>query len=786
MLASIIIDNYNYGRFLRETIDSALAQTYPRIEVIVVDDGSTDDSREIIASYGERVRAVLKANGGQASAFNAGFAASRGDVVFFLDSDDALFPLAVENAIALFNAPGVVKVHWPLRVVNEQGIDEGRLLPPGKLPEGDFRDVVLRGGPTSCGSSPTSGNAWSSEFLERVLPMPEDVTYYKTCADEFLYTLAPVFGRVRAIQSAQGTYRIHGRNIYSGRPFAEKLQIELAGHEQQCAALSSVLKKAGFDIDVAAWKRNSWFHRLQKSAEEINALVPEGEQFLLVDDSTWGAQEIFPGHRALPFLERNGQFWGAPENDAAAIAELERQRRAGVGFIAFAWSAFWWLDHYAEFRRRLDSEFKCALKNERLVIYDLRTPREPSAQVTSNRWPFPTAAAFQTSIELPLVSVIINNFNYARFLKEAIDSALGQTYTHLEVIVVDDGSTDESRDVIARFGDSIIPVLKDNGGQASAYNAGFGVSRGRIVCFVDADDTLLPAAMETACQMFKEPHTVKVQWPLAFVDKAGQLTGELSTKQAPPDGDLRDRVFHAGPIYDWFFTTGCAYSRPFLEQVLPMPEPPYRLGADEYLISLTPIYGQLRTARESLGTYRFHGRNNYFGKALEDGRLREYLARFEMSCSAMQRHLAKFGIVVSPELWKQRNFNSVWPRRVLAAKEDLLALIPAGSSYILVNDDEWGSGEPVPERRAIPFLERDGEYFGPPADDTQAIAEVERLRRTGANFIAFWWKSFWWLEHYVDFERYLRSNYACLLENERLILFGFCQSAAEKIKTTTI
>src|SRR4051812_16040279 len=93
--ASIIINNYNYGHFLRDAIDSALAQTYPCTEVIVVDDGSTDDSREVIAGYGQRVTAVFKENGGQASAFNAGFAASRGEVVVFLDADDTLLPNAM-------------------------------------------------------------------------------------------------------------------------------------------------------------------------------------------------------------------------------------------------------------------------------------------------------------------------------------------------------------------------------------------------------------------------------------------------------------------------------------------------------------------------------------------------------------------------------------------------------------------------------------------------------------------------------------------------------------------
>src|SRR5215468_5551807 len=101
-LASIIISSYNYGRFLKEAIDSALNQTYPNTEVIVVDDGSTDNSREIIASYGDQVIPVLKPNGGQASAFNAGFLLSRGEVVCFLDADDALLPTAIERAVSVF------------------------------------------------------------------------------------------------------------------------------------------------------------------------------------------------------------------------------------------------------------------------------------------------------------------------------------------------------------------------------------------------------------------------------------------------------------------------------------------------------------------------------------------------------------------------------------------------------------------------------------------------------------------------------------------------------------
>src|SRR5262245_57305107 len=91
-LISILINNYNYARFLREAIDSALAQSYPHAEIVVVDDGATDGSREVIASYGSALTVVVKENGGQASAFNAGVTASRGDILCVLDSDDYFHP----------------------------------------------------------------------------------------------------------------------------------------------------------------------------------------------------------------------------------------------------------------------------------------------------------------------------------------------------------------------------------------------------------------------------------------------------------------------------------------------------------------------------------------------------------------------------------------------------------------------------------------------------------------------------------------------------------------------
>ena len=142
----VVVNNYNYGRFLGAAVDSALAQNHPTVRVIVVDDGSTDDSREILSSYGERIDVVFKDNGGQASALNAGFSRSDADVVIFLDSDDVLYPEAATRVAAAFAAdPDLVKVQYRMRVIDEHGEATGAVKPPPHLPlpQGDVRRAEL-------------------------------------------------------------------------------------------------------------------------------------------------------------------------------------------------------------------------------------------------------------------------------------------------------------------------------------------------------------------------------------------------------------------------------------------------------------------------------------------------------------------------------------------------------------------------------------------------------------------------------------------------------------------
>jgi glycosyltransferase involved in cell wall biosynthesis len=215
----VIIDNCDYGRFLGACIDSALAQTHDNLQVIVVDDGSSDESREVIAGYGSRVTAVHKPNGGQASAFNAGFTRGEGDIVVFLDADDVLLPeLAAEVAQAFAASPQAAKVQYRMAVIDERGRATGETKPPSdrRLPAGTLWREELTF-PFDLPWMPTSGNAFARRVLERLLPVPEEE--YRLGADWYLVHLSPLFGPVVALDRIGAAYRVHGDNRYE-RPRA--------------------------------------------------------------------------------------------------------------------------------------------------------------------------------------------------------------------------------------------------------------------------------------------------------------------------------------------------------------------------------------------------------------------------------------------------------------------------------------------------------------------------------------------------------------------------------------
>jgi glycosyltransferase involved in cell wall biosynthesis len=383
--------------------------------------------------------------------------------------------------------------------------------------------------------------------------------------------------------------------------------------------------------------------------------------------------------------------------------------------------------------------------------------------------------------QMARASIIINNFNYGRFLPEAIESALAQSHPNCEIIVVDDGSTDESREIIKGYKDRVTAVVQKNAGQGAAYNAGFASSRGEFICFLDADDTLHPTAMTEATAAFDDAHIVKAEWQLEVIDVCGRKNGGVVPEKPFPSFDLRTQTISDGPFYDWWITSpgsGTCYRRSMLERVLPMPAEENRHGADVYLTVLAPIFGNVRRLNGAFGCYRQHEKNNYFGRALTDVRLNDYLRRFDTYSAAVRKHLAAQGVSVNEDNWKQRNFNYLWPSRLLEAKKEIERVIPTGAGYALIDNNELAS-DFVAGRSAVPFVERNGTFWGPPADEKSALAELDQLMAKGIRFVVLWWTAFWWLSEYVALNRYLGEHATRLIENDALKIFQLRRPTTE-------
>ncbi len=239
LAVNVVVNNHDYGAFVPAAVESALGQTHPRVNVIVVDDGSTDDSRSVLRRYEDRVDLVLKENGGQASALNAGTTRCEGDVVMFLDADDVLHPeAATRAATALAADERVAKVQFRMEVIDAAGHPTGALKPHPHLPlpSGDLRDAELAY-PFDIPWAATSANAFRTDLLRRILPIPE-AEYPISGADWHLVHLSALLGPVVSLDEVLASYRVHGRNAYE----PQQAELDLAQVRQSIGFADSTAR----------------------------------------------------------------------------------------------------------------------------------------------------------------------------------------------------------------------------------------------------------------------------------------------------------------------------------------------------------------------------------------------------------------------------------------------------------------------------------------------------------------------------------------------------------------
>jgi len=210
---SVLIDTYNHERFIEKAIVSVLEQDFPvsQREVIVVDDGSTDRTPEIIRKFEPRVRLLRKENGGQASAFNAGIPECKGEIIAFLDGDDWWVQEKLSRVVDIMNfdlSIGMVG-HGFIESYND-GVERWIVEDQAKRL---CLDSVSSADTFRCnrGYFGTSRLTLRAELARRILPVPETLVFE---ADEYVFTVGAALSEAIILDAALTYYRIHGANLF--------------------------------------------------------------------------------------------------------------------------------------------------------------------------------------------------------------------------------------------------------------------------------------------------------------------------------------------------------------------------------------------------------------------------------------------------------------------------------------------------------------------------------------------------------------------------------------------
>lgn len=245
----------------------------------------------------------------------------------------------------------------------------------------------------------------------------------------------------------------------------------------------------------------------------------------------------------------------------------------------------------------------------------------------------------------PLISVIVPCYNYERYVAEAIDSILAQDYPSVEIIAINDGSSDSSLAILERYTPQITLIDQPNSGHVASVNRGFAASHGSLIYFLDADDRLEPGALQKVADAAR-PEVAKIQFDLKILDAESRDLGRRFCHLRPSyDEHQIRRLFSRFSTYRWPVTAGNVYSRRFLEQVFPLT---IKNGPDGLLNTIAPLYGEIAVIPEALGAYRMHGANRWATKGSDESRLPARIARRRQEHQTLAEHAARLNFPLSP------------------------------------------------------------------------------------------------------------------------------------------
>ncbi len=421
---SIIIPVYNCELYIDQAIESVLNQTYTDYEIIVINDGSTDNTHQVLQPYMKKIRYFSQENKGLSATRNQGIKMAKGKLISLLDADDLFLYYKLQEQVAIFEAEpsiGLVQSGW--RVVNEKGEKIEDVKPWHKSPELDLV-TWLKWKATN-----PSGMMFRKEWLERVNGFNEDLRRLEDF--DIVIRLALAGCQATWFPKVAVCYRQHRgnmtRNLLAQIEVEEKILDELFSNPNLPGKIQHLEKELRYGSLI--W--NCW--RLYKTGNFSEMAT---------------------------YLQKSLSYTSDPPTVAICtwielFTKLDSQE--GNQFNAYSFSQL--------------PQWKKLISN----IFNPVVPR---------------------------VSVIIATYNNAHYILEAIASIFNQTYTSYEIIVIDDGSTDNTRQVLEPYLDKIRYLYQENKGVSHARNLGLEMARGEFISFLDADDFFLPDKLAKQVAVF--------------------------------------------------------------------------------------------------------------------------------------------------------------------------------------------------------------------------------------------------------------------------------------------
>lgn len=249
----------------------------------------------------------------------------------------------------------------------------------------------------------------------------------------------------------------------------------------------------------------------------------------------------------------------------------------------------------------------------------------------------------------PFVSVLIDTYNHERFIEEAIVSVLEQDFpaSDREILVVDDGSTDRTPEIVRKFEPHVRLLRKENGGQASAFNAGIPECRGKIIAFLDGDDWWeIRKLSVVAAEFASHPQMGAIGHGFIEVDELGKQLAVIAPKD---ECESRLRDVKEGSDFlalrAFLGTSRLAIKKEVLRQVGPLPAG-LQIEADEFLATVAAALGGARVLRESLTNYRYHSANLFQFNEWDAAKAKRKYDSLACIVSALPSRLQSAGVPV--------------------------------------------------------------------------------------------------------------------------------------------